>query len=206
MKFRIVFILFVALSISAISFTNASNLPVVLSGSSVKIFAVSNSKTLMVSVSNNLNDAIEIELNDANGHVLYSETSVEKVNTFSKRLNLNNLDAGYYTLVVKKNLVKTIQPFELTETTIVMTETERKEKFLPNIAQKGTKLDVNIMMSKYDNVHVKIYDNEGRLVFEETNYVVIALNKRFNLEKLSTGIYVVEVTAGDETQYGTITL
>ena len=206
MKFRIVFILFVALSISAISFTNASNLPVVLSGSSVKIFAVSNSKILMVSVSNNLNDAIEIELNDANGHVLYSETSVEKVNTFSKRLNLNNLDAGYYTLVVKKNLVKTIQPFELTETSIKMSENERKEKYLPNIVQKGNKVDVNVLLDKLSDVNVRVYDIEGRLVFEQINKDVQDLHKRFDLEKLAVGVYLVEVIAGDETQYATISL
>ncbi len=205
MKFRIVFSLFVALSISAISFTNASNLPVVMSGSSVKIFAVSHSKTLMVSISNNLNDAIEIELNDANGHVLYSETT-EKVNTFSKRLNLNNLDAGFYTLVVKKNLVKTIQPFELTETAIKISENERKEKYLPNIVQKGNKVDVNVLLNKISDVNVRVYDIEGRLVFEQINKDVQDLHKRFDLEKLSSGVYLVEVIAGDETQYATISL
>lgn len=205
MKFRIVFSLFVALSISAISFTNASNLPVVISGSSVKIFAVSHSKTLMVSISNNLNDAIEIELNDANGHVLYSETT-EKVNTFSKRLNLNNLDAGFYTLVVKKNLVKTIQPFELTETAIKISENERKEKYLPNIVQKGNKVDVNVLLNKISDVNVRVYDIEGRLVFEQINKDVQDLHKRFDLEKLSSGVYLVEVIAGDETQYATISL
>ena len=62
------------------------------------------------------------------------------------------------------------------------------------------------MLGNYSNIHVKIYDNEGRLVFEDTNYVVITLNKRFDLNKLSSGIYIVEVNAGDETQYATITL
>lgn len=205
MKFRIVFIFFVALSISAMSFTNASNLPVVLSGSSVKIFAVSNSKTLMVSVSNNLNDAIEIELDDANGHVLYSETT-EKVNTFSKRLNLNSLDAGFYTLVVKKNLVKTIQPFELTETSIKMSENERNEKYLPNIVQKGKKVDVNVLLNKISDVNVRVYDIEGRLVFEQISKDVQDLHKRFDLEKLAAGVYLVEVIAGDETQYATVSL
>lgn len=205
MKFRIVFIFFVALSISAMSFTNASNLPVVLSGLSVKIFAVSNSKTLMVSVSNNLNDAIEIELDDANGHVLYSETT-EKVNTFSKRLNLNSLDAGFYTLVVKKNLVKTIQPFELTETSIKMSENERNEKYLPNIVQKGKKVDVNVLLNKISDVNVRVYDIEGRLVFEQISKDVQDLHKRFDLEKLAAGVYLVEVIAGDETQYATVSL
>lgn len=205
MKFRIVFIFFVALSISAMSFTNASNLPVVLSGSSVKIFAVSNSKTLMVSVSNNLNDAIEIELDDANGHVLYSETT-EKVNTFSKRLNLNSLDAGFYTLVVKKNLVKTIQPFELTETSIKMSENERNEKYLPNIVQKGKKVDVNVLLNKISDVNIRVYDIEGRLVFEQISKDVQDLHKRFDLEKLAAGVYLVEVIAGDETQYATVSL
>lgn len=205
MKSRTILASVFATLLSIASFANTSERTIDLAGSKVKIVAAANTKALTINIDNLSLDAIEISIEDANSDVLYSETA-KNVSTYAKRLNLTQLEVGKYKLVIKKNLVKTIQPFELTETTIVMTETERKEKFLPNIAQKGTKLDVNIMMSKYDNVHVKIYDNEGRLVFEETNYVVIALNKRFNLEKLSTGIYVVEVTAGDETQYGTITL
>ena len=205
MKSRTFLTTLFAIFLSIAAFANNSERTIELSGSKVKIAAIENTKAVTISINNLSLDVIEISLESNEGDLLFSETA-KNVTSYAKRLNLTQLQAGTYKLIIKKNLVKTIQPFELTETNVVITESERKEKFLPSIAQKGHKLDVNVMLGNYSNIHVKIYDNEGRLVFEDTNYVVITLNKRFDLEKLSSGIYVVEVNAGDETQYATITL
>ena len=205
MKSRTVFISIFAMLLNVAVFANNSERFVELAGSSVKISAVANTKALTVNVNNLVNDVLEVSLQDAVGVVLYSET-VKNTNSFTKRLSLVNLDAGHYILIIRKNLVKTVQPFELTETSVIISENERKEKFLPNIFQKGNKLDINVLLGKYSNVHVLIYDNEGRLMFEETNYVVLDLHKRFDLSNLSTGTYLVEVIAGDEVQYSTVSL
>jgi len=205
MKSRTVFISIFAMLLNVAVFANNSERFVELAGSSVKISAVANTKAITVNVNNLLNDVLEVSLEDADGVILYTETA-KNTNSFTKRLSLVNLDAGRYVLTIKKNLVKTVQPFELTATSVIISENERKEKFLPNITQKGNKLDVNVLLGKYSNVHVLIYDNEGRLVFEETNYVVLDLHKRFDLTKLGTGTYLVEVVAGEEVQYSTLSL
>ncbi len=205
MKSRTVFISIFAMLLNVAVFANNSERFVELAGSSVKISAVANTKAITVNVNNLVNDVLEVSLQDAEGIVLYSETA-KNTNSFTKRLSLVNLDAGRYVLIIRKNLVKTVQPFELTETSVLISENERKEKFLPNISQKGSKLDINVLLGKYSNVHVLIYDNEGRLVFEETNYVVLDLHKRFDLSKLGTGTYLVEVVAGEEVQYSTLSL
>ncbi len=205
MKSRTFLTTIFAIFLSIATFANNSERIIELSGSKVKIAAIENTKAVTITINNLSLDVLEISLESNDGDLLYSETA-KNVTSYAKRLNLTQLQAGTYKLTIKKNLVKTIQPFELTETNVIMTESERKEKFLPNIVQKGHKLDINVMLGNYSNIHVKIYDNEGRLVFEDTNYVVITLNKRFDLNKLSSGIYIVEVNAGDETQYATITL
>ncbi len=205
MKSRIVFVLIIAMSLSAVTFGKISTPSFGTTSSTVRIFAPANSKTIMVKILSDLNDNVEIELEDAEGHVLYSETA-EKTKSFSKHLNLVNLEAGFYTLIVKKNLVKTIQPFELTETAIKMSDEERKEKYLPNISQKGKKVDINVLLNKFSDIKVRIYDFEGRLVFEQISKQVQDLHKRFDLEKLESGAYLVEVVAEDETQYSTIKL
>ena len=205
MKSRTVFISIFAMLLNVAVFANNSERFVELAGSSVKISAVANTKAITVNVNNLLNDVLEVSLEDADGVILYTETA-KNTNSFTKRLSLVNLDAGHYVLTIKKNLVKTVQPFELTATSVIISENERKEKFLPKIIQKGNKLDVNVLLGKYSNVHVLIYDNEGRLVFEETNYVVLDLHKRFDLTKLGTGTYLVEVVAGEEVQYSTLSL
>ena len=205
MKSRTFLTTIFAIFLSIATFANNSERTIELSGSKVKIAAIDNTKAVTVTINNLSLDVLEISLESNDGDVLFSETA-KNVTGYAKRLNLTQLQAGSYKLIIKKNLVKTIQPFELTETNVIMTQSERKEKFLPNILQHGKKLDVNVLLGNYSNIHVKIYDNTGKLVFEDTNYVVLTLNKRFNLEKLSAGIYMVEVNAGDETQYETIVL
>ena len=63
-----------------------------------------------------------------------------------------------------------------------------------------------MLLGNYSNIKVNIYDNEGRKVYDDINYVVMLLHKRYDLSKLPEGGYVVEVIAGDETQYFPIAL
>ena len=173
-------------------------------GTNVKISAISNTKTVVVSLTNVSKEEVTIALEGDEG-TLITENVVGKP-SFSKRYSLVNLEAGSYRVVITKKATKTIQPFELTRTSVVLFESERKEKFLPSLSQNGTKVDVNVLLGNYSNIKVNIYDNEGRKVFDDVNYVVMLLHKRYDLAKLPKGGYVVEVIAGDETQYFPVSL
>ena len=173
-------------------------------GTNVKISAISNTKTVVVSLTNVSKEEVTIALEGDEG-TLVTE-NVKGKPSFSKRYSLVNLEAGSYRVVITKKATKTIQPFELTRTSVVLFESERKEKFLPSLSQNGTKVDVNVLLGNYSNIKVNIYDNEGRKVFDDVNYVVMLLHKRYDLAKLPKGGYVVEVIAGDETQYFPVSL
>ena len=173
-------------------------------GTNVKISAISNTKTVVVSLTNVTKEEVTIALEGDEG-TLVTE-NVKGKPSFSKRYSLVNLEAGSYRVVITKKATKTIQPFELTRTSVVLFESERKEKFLPSLSQNGTKVDVNVLLGNYSNIKVNIYDNEGRRVFDDVNYVVMLLHKRYDLAKLPKGGYVVEVIAGDETQYFPVSL
>jgi hypothetical protein len=196
----------IALSIFATS-ANAENVERILKieGTNITITAVENAKTVLVSLNNNANGEMSIKLEDASGEV-FATDNVKPTAHFAKRYNLSQLETGNYRIVLTKNNVKTIQPFELTNRDVILNESERKEKFLPTISQKGKKFDVNVLLGNYSNIIVKMYNNEGTKVFEDKNYVVLTLNKRYDVSKVAAGTYVVEVIAGDETQYFTITL
>jgi hypothetical protein len=196
----------IALSIFATT-ANAENVERILKieGTNINITAVENSKTVMVSLNNNANGEMTITLEDAFGEKFASD-AVKPTAHFAKRYNLAQLETGKYRIVLTKNAVKTIQPFELTNRNVILNESERKEKFLPSISQKGRKLDVNVLLGNYSNITVKMYNNEGMTTFEDKKYVVLTLNKRYDLSTLNAGTYVVEVIAGDETQYFTVTL
>lgn len=197
-----------SIAFSIVSFTaKAENTERIfnIEGTKISITAIENSKAVVVTLTNNSSGEMTIALEDVFGEKF--ATDKVKPNThFAKKYNLSQLEAGKYRLVVTKNLVKTIQPFELTNRSIILNELERKEKFLPTIVQKDKKLDVNVLLGNYSNINVRIYNNEGAPVFEDKHYVVFMLNKRYDLSKVPTGTYIVEVMAGDETQFFTITL
>ena len=173
-------------------------------GSNVKITALENTKAVVVNLTNIFKEEVTVSLEGDEG--TFISDKVKGQPTFSKKYNLSNLESGNYRIVVRKKASKTVQPFALTNKNVVLFESERKEKFLPSLEQKGSKMDVNVLLGKYSNIKVNIYDNEGRNVYNDINYVVLKLNKRYDLSRLAKGAYTVEVVAGDETQFFTIEL
>jgi hypothetical protein len=206
MKTRLSFIL--ALAVSMFTTTlKADSLENIftLEGANIRITAIENSKSVMVTLNNTSTGEMTVVLQDAFG-ARFATDKIKPAARFAKKYNLSQLEAGNYKLVVTKNFVKTIQPFELTYRAVVLNELERKEKFLPSINQSGKNIDVNVLLGNYSNIIVKIYGNDGLTSFEDKNYVVLTLHKRYDLSKLPAGSYVVEVLAGDETQYFNINL
>jgi hypothetical protein len=206
MKTRLSFIL--ALAVSMFTTTlKADSVENIFSieGANIRITAIENSRTVMVTLNNTTNGEVTVALEDAFG-ANFATDKIKPATRFAKKYNLAQLEAGNYRLVVTKNFVKTIQPFALTNRDIVLNELERREKFLPSIKQSGKTLDVNVLLGNYSNIVVKIYGNEGLVSFEDKNYVVLTLHKRYDLAKLPAGTYIVEVLAGDETQYFNINL
>jgi hypothetical protein len=206
MKIRLSFILALAVSMFATTLkADSVERMFTLEGANIRITAIENSKTVVVTLSNTSTGDVTVSLEDAFGSN-FATDKVKSAVRFSKKYNLSQLEAGKYRLVVTKNFVKTIQPFELTNRNIVLNELERREKFLPSISHKGNFLDVNVLLGNYSNIIVKVYGNEGLVSFEDKNYVVLTLHKRYDLAKLPAGAYIVEVLAGDETQYFNINL
>ncbi len=206
MKTRLFFILILAVSLftNTIKADNGSFSYDLGGGTNVKISAILNTKAIVVSFTNVTEEGVTVSLEGEEG-LLVTDKVIARPN-YSKKYNLINLGAGSYRVIITKKATKTIQPFELTANNVVLFESERKEKFMPSINQKGAKIDVNVLLGNYANIKVNIYDNEGRKVYDDINYVILNLHKRYDLSKLPSGGYVVEVLAGDETQYFPITL
>lgn len=172
-----------------------------LAGTSVKISSAE--KAIVVNLGNVQKENVSIVIANAQGEVLVNETVKDRIN-FVKRYNMSQLENGEYTMTITKKTVRTVQPFEITQKTLIMTEFEKKEKFLPVVSFEKNKLDVNVLLGNYSNITVTILDNEGRKVSEDKNYVVLDLHKRYDMSKLPNGAYVIEVMAGDETFYQTV--
>lgn len=197
-----------AFALSIFSFTlNAENVErnFTVEGTNINITAIENAKTVVVTLNNTATGEMSVVLEDASGNNLTTD-KVKSSAHFAKRYNLSQLEAGNYRLVVTKNAIKTIQPFELTNKNVVLNELDRKEKFLPTVSLKNGKLDVNVLLGNYSNINVKVSNNEGTPIFSDKNYVVFTLNKRYDMTQLPSGTYIVEVLAGDATEFFTVKL
>lgn len=117
---------------------------------------------------------------------------------------MSRLGNGEYTMTVTKTTLRTTQPFKITDDGIVMTEMEKKEKFIPVVLLNNNKLDINVLLNDYSNITVNIFDNQGIRVKQEKLENTLKLHRRYNISQLPDGAYVVEVTAGDETFYHTV--
>ena len=193
--------LFSALAIAATLFTtniNAGNIENTYNLGETTLTISSETNAVIVNIGDYKNEAVTIKIEDAYGHQLLSET-VKDAQSFIKKYNVSKLEDGSYNLVVSKKTLKTVQPFLIKNHAVVMSEFEKKEKFIPTVNFTEDKLNVNVLLGNYSNITVSIFDNEGRKVFDEKNYVVFDMHKRYDLSKLPKGAYWVEVMAGDET-------
>lgn len=202
MKTRLYFIL----AFVAVLFTtnlNAGNIENLLYLGETTVKISSEPKAIVLNLGNIKKAEISIAIEDANGNQVLVE-KVKDTQYFAKKYNVSKLENGEYTLIVTKKTLRTVQPFKVTNQTVEISELEKREKFIPVLNQNGDKLDVNVLLGNYSNITVNMYDIEGRRVFDEKNYVVFQLNKRYDLAQLAPGVYTVEVLAGDESFYYTV--
>jgi hypothetical protein len=203
MTTRLFFILF-SFIFTAQVWANSAERIVNLEGTNLRISSVTDEKALRLTLSD-ISSEIVVSITDNFGNVLLTDKLKPSIR-ISRKYDLSNVEAGRYTLTVSKKTSKILQPFLVDESKLEMLVSERKEKFIPVISLKNKALDLNVLLINYSNVHVKMFDNSGKLVFEETNYVVLTLNKRYDLAKLASGSYVAEITTGDDVFYHIIQL
>ncbi len=196
-KFFCSTLLIVALFFASANATNFDKI-IDLGGTSVKMSAETHS--VMVNLGNVTKEEVTLKIEDNDGNILLSEV-VRNTANFSRKYNLSKLEDGKYQFVVTKKTIKTVQPFEIVGNVVIMSEAEQKDKFLPTVDMKNDRINVNVLLGNYSNISVNIYDNSGRKVFNDENYVVFNLHKKFDVSNLVSGSYVVEIVAGSDVYY-----
>jgi hypothetical protein len=170
----------------------------------VQVKIASTTQSVIVNLGDVQNEEIKISLVDEDQKTLMTET-VKNVNGFVKKYNMSRLEDGSYKMIITKKTVRTVQPFTIEKGEVKMSGMDKKEKFLPALSFNNGKLDVNVLLTNYSNIIVKLFDNEGREVMTDNHYAEFKLNQRYDLAKLPAGVYVAQVMAGDETFSYTVT-
>ncbi|NJN34567.1 MAG: hypothetical protein HC817_10245 [Saprospiraceae bacterium] len=166
------------------------------------ISVLAEAKTVIINFANVVNDEVSVSIYDTDGNQLHTER-INEARSASKKFNFSKVESGKYALVIIQKAVRTTQTFEVTKNEIILSEADRMVKYLPVLKQKEDKLDVFVPMVN-STVKVAILTNEGVKVFEKATPKVVSYAQRFDLSKLSSGVYVVEVQTDTETMYYTI--
>lgn len=150
----------------------------------------------------NLRTPTTIRLESALEGILLEEeiTNLE----YSRVLNLNELSAGNYKLVVSTGVRETEQPIAITRTGLTLNINDRKEFFAPVVRMNGSLLDVSLLNNNLTTLKLRIEDAEGVLVYEDQASNVVKVEKRYNLSKLPAGEYTVVLNVGDKSYVKTI--
>ncbi len=169
----------------------------------ISVMVNSEAKALDVRLQHINREGYTLKLKDEQGNILAQET-VKNQPSYAKRYRLNALQAGIYELTIQKSLETVVQKVALTTEGVQLLES--KKIFTPVLYKKAKVLDINALQTKQGDMTVTIFSNEGRKMFSETHPNAVTLNKRYNLDKLPSGVYIVEIVTQDETHYDTIEL
>ena len=161
--------------------------------SSIISIPTDGTKSLIVDTKVWKTEFISISIYDIDGNFIFEDTyTTEK----GKRFSVENLPKGKYTLTIENDLKTTTQGFEITNTEVVL-DPKEDVIFKPLIKIENDFIDLNYL-SKSNNASVKIYE-ENREVYSFDFENQMAINKRFDINKLPAGSYTLSVSSKYDT-------
>jgi hypothetical protein len=162
-------------------------------------------KTMTVKVRDTEISDATISIFNTEGVQVFTEQVTAQASSLRK-YNLQKLEAGNYTLTVKRKRSTLIQPFIVKLENIEVLTAIAETRFTPIVTLKDRTLNVSASSFGKPGINVSISDNYGTTVFN-TKFEDFTLQKRFDLSKLQNGAYIVEViTYGNEVEYFPITI
>ena len=145
-------------------------------------------------------------LNDETGYKIYRSTTSSDFNLLTDLVinSINYTDINvvsgqdYYYYVIAYNSIgnsvasNTVVGQLGSTTDVILSENNNKVNIYPNPASSFTTIGIEIAQSDYFDIQV--YDLQGRVVIEEMNIHVNGyFEKRFDISKLNTGIYFIQI-------------
>ena len=173
------------------------------------VVATSTAKEPTLSVTSNADKSIQFEMDastaqtvvsivDIEGVIMYSE-KVGDAEAYSKKFNLRNLPDGKYLLKVEDSLKETIFEFGIYDSIVRIAD--RNENVKPVFRKNGQKVFLNLLNTDMQDVQIKVYDSENRVIFDETVVDTFLVEKAFNFENAFEDTYTVIVKDGKNTYY-----
>ena len=148
-----------------------------------------NAKSISVNISGLGAIKTQVQLKSEKGSILYKASS--NAENFARRLDLNALPVGNYSIEVENNNTFTSTPVVIADDSAYVNVTSQVTIVKPRVLMNGKQLDVILPSEEEAAVLVTIYDRDmNKLAIEPINGELL---KRFDLSKLTTGNYTVKI-------------
>lgn len=131
----------------------------------------------------------KVKLADAESNIMYSQKISE--GNFAKKYNLKNLDNGTYFLTVEENLKEYSYTIKISDDEVKLAKVGEQVK--PFFRKTSDMIYMNYLNLGKDDLSIKIYDLDNRVVFTEKISEKIIVEKAFNFKDAHDGVYTVVV-------------
>lgn len=171
----------------------------------IKVFAGSTPKVSLIPYSaeralisiENLSEATEMLIEDAEGNVVYFREGSIKDDFYSKKFDFKNLEEGNYRIVVKNAVGEYVLPFKVAENKIVVMKNNNNE-MVPYFEVKDGVLKLSLLNHNNEEVEMNFANDEG-VFFSKKLGNDFSITAGFNLGNLNDGEYTVKLKRGEET-------
>ncbi len=154
---------------------------------------ISGEKNAFTLISNDVkNSDITIRIFDEAGLNLLNE-KIEVNRTFSKSYDLSNMPNGIYEVEIEDNISFRKYFVITTSDTIEIMENVEQKVFKPIVVLEESLLKLNLLNLGSGNVELSLSNKIGEEIYTEKIENTIAIHKGFDLSKLPSGDYSVEV-------------
>ena len=159
----------------------------------LKFVPYSNDRAV-VSLNNEASVTTKLTIENVSGDVVfYNDGSIsEKV--YSKVFDFKNLNDGEYKITASNKYGKNTMFFKVENNAIVENGTEPVSPF---VEVKNDVLKISLLNHNLNNVEVSVYNQDGE-VFSKSLGKDFSINAGFNLARLESGDYAINITDGEK--------
>ena len=176
----------------AATVSNASELKEV----KVSVSEVSESKKLELYLSDVVNGEIISITDDKGERVIYNET-LSKSSFFTVSIDFSEFKQGVYNLKSVAGSTTKVTPFIVASQRFDVIKGETKIYTKPEITIKDNKVNILVNNESKNPVTIIVYGAGQELSITNKNTDAL-ISKRYDLSKLSSGLYTISVIEGDE--------
>jgi hypothetical protein len=192
--------LIIVLLTSAVSFLYANS---EVDQLNVDIKAIPGTQKVSVSMEGLKGETV-IQLKDENKVTLLQQVTTDQ--KVIKILDLSALIEGEYSLLLTTGHREIVQPILMEKNQVSAPKELRKVFFSPVVRVKGSSVDVSWFNGKIADMKVRITDLNGSIIYSEDINNIVKVEKRYNLEKVMRGDYVIVIDTPRKTYYENVSI